>query len=356
MSTCVQRLSVNVEEPATCVEWCPHPNYQNFLICGTYQLIKGDGEGLDQRRGRLTSFQDNLEFRVAQQLDVGPGILDAKWLPCAPGDRSSLGAVDSKGRLELYSMESDGRLVHCIGKAICIDGSMLLSLDVSSSPRHGEQPFIATSDSDGRLSLLQLRQEEVHQMDVWKAHDFEAWTVNFDRWNPSIIYSGGDDSRCKGWDMRQTPETPTFVSKQHSMGVTSIQSNDLKEHVLATGSYDERLLLWDTRNMRSVLGEVGLGGGIWRIKWDPWQGRYALAACMHGGAVAIDCDTRQAPRQIVRHSKHDSMVYGIDWCRIQSDDKRRATVASCSFYDKAMHLWTFELTHRDDVLHASTYK
>ena len=92
---------------------------------------------LDQRRGRLTSFQDNLEFKVAQQLNVGPGILDVKWLPCAPGDRSSLGAVDSKGQLELYSMNGDGRLEHRVGKTVCIDGSMLLSLDVSSSPSHG---------------------------------------------------------------------------------------------------------------------------------------------------------------------------------------------------------------------------
>lgn len=30
--------SIDTKQPADCLEWCPHPNYPNHFICGTYQL------------------------------------------------------------------------------------------------------------------------------------------------------------------------------------------------------------------------------------------------------------------------------------------------------------------------------
>ena len=48
-------------------------------------------------------------------------------------------------------------------------------------------------------------------------------------------------------------------------------------------SYDENLLVWDIRNMSVPLAETGLGGGIWRIKWDPHEADYILTATMYNG-------------------------------------------------------------------------
>ena len=53
-------------------------------------------------------------------------------------------------------------------------------------------------------------------------------------------------------------------------------------------SYDEQLLIWDSRQMRRPIIEIGLGGGIWRIKWEPSTGDMILTSTMYNGFHIID--------------------------------------------------------------------
>ena len=63
-----------------------------------------------------------------------------------------------------------------------------------------------------------------------------------------VVYSGADDSFIKGWDYRAGTATPIFVNrKAHSAGVCTVHCNRFDEHVIATGSYDETLRVWDVR-------------------------------------------------------------------------------------------------------------
>ena len=58
--------------------------------------------------------------------------------------------------------------------------------------------------------------------------------------------------------------------------------------VIVYFSYDEQLLIWDSRQMRRPITEIGLGGGIWRIKWEPSTGVKILTATMYNGFQIID--------------------------------------------------------------------
>ena len=122
---------------------------------------------------------------------------------------------------------------------------------------------------------------------------------------------------------------------RHDAGVCCVQVAPLslnQPDLLASGSYDENLRVWDLRNMRNPLSEWHLGGGVWRLQWNPsvmdskgWQ---ILCCCMHNGFQAVT-EGQEAPT-LVYHGPHTSLAYGGDWFR-HSPGSQRASC--CSFYD-----------------------
>ena len=41
--------------------------------------------------------------------------------------------------------------------------------------------------------------------------------------------------------------------------------------------------------MEVPLKEVGVGGGVWRVKWEPQEATEVAVAAMYGGFHVIDC-------------------------------------------------------------------
>lgn len=225
-----------------------------------------------------------------------------------------------------------------------IGSSMCLSLDWSPEPQ------IAISHSNGSLTVVDVGQSEPQVCDSGEAHELETWIASYDSWNPKVIYTGADDCQFCAWDIREGLDSAVFRNKKaHTMGVCSIQTNPQVEHSLITGSYDENLRLWDMRmGARPVMKlEMGLGGGVWRLKWHPWDQGLVLAACMHNGFVVVKVagDVMEVAEE---YKEHESLAYGADWYQgtwcntpVENGGEKsvRSLAATCSFYDKALHLW-----------------
>eukprot|EP00042_Codosiga_hollandica_P037487 m.295448 g.295448 ORF g.295448 m.295448 type:complete len:247 (-) comp55152_c0_seq1:68-808(-) len=155
---------------------------------------------------------------------------------------------------------------------------------------------------------------------------------------PMLYRAGGDDCKFRGWDLRADCSSPTFTSRRHSVGVCTIQSHHAREHILVTGSYDEHVLLWDERTLKSPLKDMHVGGGVWRLKWHPSEANLLLTATMHNGFHVLDVDATPGEEIRAHYQGHSSLAYGADWSRTP---KTPHTVATCSFYDHALHLWSF---------------
>eukprot|EP00899_Mesostigma_viride_P007748 jgi/Mesvir1/16975/Mv15821-RA.1 len=229
--------------------------------------------------------------------------------------------------------------------------------------------WLALSHSDGALSAVSLSESSLRLVKTWPAHDYEAWVAAFDAERPlSLVYSGGDDCVFKGWDLRGDCSRPIFSNrKAHTMGVCSIRGSPLRPHTLATGSYDESMRIWDTRNTSAPVctAQAGTGGGVWRIKWHPRDPSLLLAACMHAGFSVLELSPEGTLQVREHYAGHKSLGYGADWyyrgvagrsqgwvgggieggmraghggalCHVCLED----VVATCSFYDRSLQLWS----------------
>lgn len=325
----------DTELSADTVEWCPVPPNHDILVCGTYQLQKGVGEenATPSRTGRLYLFEFQREGPMSppltelQRMDTA-AILDLKWCHVPVSERAVLGMAAATGELQLYTLsesQEGGRRLQALSSLEVGVERLALSLDWSTGRLDSSDVRVVCSDSAGCISVLSLAEGALTALSQWKAHDFEAWISAFSYWDTQLIYSGGDDCKLKGWDLRVGPSCPTFTSKRHSMGVCSIQSNPHREHILATGSYDEQILLWDGRNMRQPISESPVGGGVWRLKWHPTNQHLLLAACMHNDFHILHCQQAiegggGACPVVASYILHNSLAYGVDWSRLSLED------------------------------------
>ncbi|XP_039630912.1 diphthine methyltransferase isoform X2 [Polypterus senegalus] len=333
---------VDTEYSADAVEWCPLPGWHSFLACGTYQLQTsseqvgdGDGPGVHPeshtRVGRLYLYHFRQEdtfgspLTEVQRIET-PAILDMKWCHAVLGESPLLGVVDASGTLTLHQLTASKKSSSALQPLVSLQlgpDRLALSMDWSTGRKASSPVRIVCSDSVGCVSVVSVGGPAVslELLSQWKAHEFEAWVAAFDYWHSDILYSGGDDCRLKGWDVRVDPSSPIFSSRRHAMGVCSMQSNPHREHVLATGSYDEHVLLWDTRSMKQPVADTCVKGGVWRLKWHPSNEHLLLAACMHNGFHILDCrDALDGKAQegsvVTSYTLHNSLAYGADWSRL----------------------------------------
>jgi diphthamide biosynthesis protein 7 len=243
--------------------------------------------------------------------------------------------------------------------AVEIDSkSSCLSLDWAEPTSVSAAPCAVLSLSSGHLSIIRARPETFQVTDTWHAHSLETWTAAFNLTQPELIYSGADDALLKAWDLRVSTDYPVFQNNIHRAGVTVVTPHPSQAHLLATGSYDEAVRLFDTRAMRQPFAEHNTFGGVWRVRWHPRAPSLLVTASMRNGFhvlkahIGMEGDMKAwgaldsvasdgsilGLAQHLHASEEESLAYGCDWSRLDCGTGRLA--ASCSFYDRRLTLWT----------------
>ncbi|KAI0078877.1 WD-40 repeat-containing protein [Panus rudis PR-1116 ss-1] len=339
--------------PADTVEFCPHPEATDIFVCGTYKLDENaptDTSGSQRRRGKCLVLQvdrDADSFKTVHEVSL-PAVPDVKWCHRTAEATPAIAVADSEGNVTIFEYHVQEKKVQEMQAIRLAPPSVLsLSLDWSNrrTPTSGYGSLIV-SLSNGALSLLRPDSTGLVVESTWHAHDFEPWIAAWNYWDNNVIYSGGDDLRMKGWDARAGFENPIFTNKKCDAGVTSIQSHPNLEHLLAVGSYDNTVRLFDVRKPLVPLCQTDVGGGAWRVKWHPSEKRKGdlLVACMHDGCKVVrfpvGSEKLDGDGEVVRRfDQHQSMAYGTDWSFAQEDGKEETLVASCSFYDHVLYTW-----------------
>lgn len=350
-----------LDYPADSVEWCPHSPNQNVFVCANYYL----NEEIKLRQGRILLYSISLENGlILEKTLLTDGVLDQKWCLNQIEGISCLGVVNAKNTIDIYKLSSnDGKdlTLYTSYKFNCDDEkeTLLLSLDWSTGKYDSDKPEIACSDSKGQVHLLQFNGINITLVRSVKTHDFEAWITAFYYWDTNVYFSGktsvknyilsyqiiafvkgGDDCLFYKYD-RRVGEQPIAKNRSHDAGVTCMHSNKKEEHLLATGSYDTHLRLWDLRYMKGPQKSLETPGTMWRIKWDPFKYKQMIIACMLGGVHIVDY-TAESLKVVHSYDEHKNIAYGTDWCHMpenelkQFDEDAKYIIGSCSFYDKLL--------------------
>lgn len=317
-------------------------------VVGTYSL-RNETAKSPYREGRLLIVSASREgnactLALEDEVRDIPGVLDVTaqadphtlYAACAhdsllafevrPGEQEYL-----QSQRKVWNVEDPERIV--------------LSVDVSECATCDNEPFVAASDSAGGISIYRGTRrgwEPVLQRDT---HAQEAWSVHVDG-SREAIYSGGDDGALVCYDWKTDIECFRLRKAHGGVGVTAVTKDRFErsadgEFHLWTGGYDDTLRLWDIRSMKHCIAELGVGGGVWRVRFHPEKRELLLLATMYDGFKVVRRDVSDQLSVACHYEGHESLAYGATW--VPSLDQGDQHVAMTgSFYDHSLQLWSIE--------------
>ncbi|OMJ70737.1 hypothetical protein SteCoe_31213 [Stentor coeruleus] len=191
-----------------------------------------------------------------------------------------------------------------------------------------ENGVLASVGNDKKIMLWDHRQElPTH---VIEAHSREITSADF---NNAIML----------WDHRQ--ELPTHIIEAHSREITSADFNNASPYILATGSKDKTIGIWDLRNLSLKSASFSCHKDIvTSVKWAPYTGNLVASASndrrvmiwdlTNIGKVQSEEEAEDGPPELVFiHGGHTSYVSDIAWN--PNEDLTLASVAE----DNILQVW-----------------
>eukprot|EP00041_Stephanoeca_diplocostata_P025114 m.650553 g.650553 ORF g.650553 m.650553 type:complete len:254 (-) comp22673_c1_seq5:417-1178(-) len=112
---------------------------------------------------------------------------------------------------------------------------------LSWSPYYKQQ--ISSSDYEGIVSLWDTAAGK--RVCRFEGHKKRTWSVDFALTNPHLIASGSDDARVKVWDIKTKKSATTIESKAN---VCCVKFNPEDSNYIAFGSADHNIHYYDLRN------------------------------------------------------------------------------------------------------------
>ncbi|KMZ79375.1 WD domain, G-beta repeat domain-containing protein [Plasmodium vivax India VII] len=152
--------------------------------------------------------------------------------------------------------------------------------------------------------------------------------------------SGSDDCSFAIWDLRTMAAPSARNTKSHSQGVTAVKFDSFSQQ-LYTASYDNKIRIFDARNVQDPLRTVDVKSSIWRLKFL-YKGtdvnELLVAACDGGAQLFKKINDEFIFDKGVPNG--NELTYGIDAIDLADMGKEKKKIyLSCSFYNKEVQMW-----------------
>lgn len=165
---------------------------------------------------------------------------------------------------------------------------------------------------------------QIHATSVFRGHTDVVEDVDWHKRDPNMIGSVGDDRAIMIWDVREkSPDKPVHLVKEaHKGDINSIAFNPVNEYVIATGSADKTVALWDMRNLKEYVLVLFIRCIMFLSIFDivhlvciAQPPRASTVACKLSMAITIKCTWSNGPRSMSRYwdraHRTDELLFGI---------------------------------------------
>lgn len=188
---------------------------------------------------------------------------------------------------------------------------------------------------------------------VFEAHTAAVEDVSWQLGNENLFGSVGDDHMLMMWDLRTSKPQQSIAA--HEDEVNSLAFNPFNDSILATGSVDSTVKLFDLRKLTTSLHTFAShNGAVFQVEWSP-DYETILASSADDRRVMIwdlngignEQDEEDAddgpPELLFSHGGHTAKISEFSWS--PTEPWVLASVAE----DNILHIWQVaESVYADD--------
>eukprot|EP00118_Oscarella_pearsei_P025908 m.309017 g.309017 ORF g.309017 m.309017 type:complete len:425 (+) comp45284_c0_seq1:71-1345(+) len=139
-----------------------------------------------------------------------------------------------------------------------------------------EQGLLLSSSDDNTICLWDIKagsqeQKSLEAKNIYTGHSAVVEDVAWHSLHDSLFGSVGDDHKMMIWDIRSSNTSKaTHSIDAHTAEVNCLSFNPFSEYILATGSADKTVALWDLRNLKVKLHSFeSHKDEIYQVQWSP---------------------------------------------------------------------------------------
>ncbi|KAG3109472.1 Histone-binding protein [Phytophthora idaei] len=211
------------------------------------------------------------------------------------------------------------------------------------------QPFHLISGSDDAIICewdLRNAGKSVQPLHKYSGHSDVIEDVAWHMHHTKIFGSVGDDKKLLIWDMRsESYDRPATTVYAHTAEVNCLAFSPFSEYLVATGSADKHVNLWDMRNMKAKLHSFeGHNDEVYQIQWSP-HNETILGSCsadrrLHVWDLSKIGDEQSPedaedgpPELLFIHGGHTSKISDFSW------NPNDAWVVASVAEDNVLQIW-----------------
>ncbi|KAI9827700.1 MAG: Histone acetyltransferase type B subunit 2 [Sarea resinae] len=256
------------------------PNYLQIAQVHLPNPTTPDAEDYDEERGEIGGYGaakkpgGEVKFNVVQKIDHPEEVNKARYMPQKP---DMIATMCTDGKVLIWDRTKHSSTPNgIVNPQITLEGHKKEGFGLSWNPH--EEGHLATGCEDQTVRLWDTTQysknsQVLHATRVYSHHTAEVNDVQHHPLHSSLIGTVSEDLTLQIIDVRSASTTTSATQgKGHRDAVNVLSFNPASEYVLATGSSDRTIGIWDLRNLKYKLHALeGHQDSVTSLAWHPFE-------------------------------------------------------------------------------------